>query len=71
MPTQTVRKKVESGANITLLIPSDEGVFYGASEIEGVPVASPIQSYLDLVSFRGRGEEAAQFLLDKVIKPKW
>jgi len=64
-------KKVESGANVTLLIPKDEGVFYGASEIDGVPVASPVQAYLDLVSFRGRGEEAAQFLLEKVIKPKW
>jgi hypothetical protein len=64
-------KKVESGANVTLLIPADEGVFYGVSEIEGVPVVSPIQAYLDLASFRGRGEEAAQFLLDRVIKPKW
>lgn len=64
-------KKVESGANITLLIPKDEGVFYGASEIDGVPVASPIQAYLDLVGVSGRGEEAADALLNKVIKPKW
>lgn len=64
-------KKVESGANTTLLIPKDEGVFYGTSEIDRVPVVSPLQAYLDLVSFRGRGEEAAEFLLDKVIKPKW
>jgi len=64
-------KKVDSGANVTLLIPADEGVFYGAIEIEGVPVVSPIQAYLDLATVRGRGEEAAQALLDKVIRPNW
>jgi hypothetical protein len=64
-------KAVSSGANVTLLTPYDEGVFYGTREIDGVPVASPIQIYLDLMSIKGRGEEAAQALLEEVIRPRW
>lgn len=64
-------KKVDSGANVTLLIPKDNGIFYGASEIDGGPVVSPIQAYLDLITIRGRGEEAAEFLLKEVIQPRW
>jgi hypothetical protein len=56
---------------VTLLEPYDAGVFYGAKEIDGVCVASPVQVYLDLRGFRGRGEEAAVKLLDEVIRPQW
>ena len=64
-------KKVSTGANVSLFLPYDEGVFYGARELNGGRVASPVQVYLDVSSFRGRGEEAAFFLLDQVIKPAW
>ncbi|MBI5576447.1 MAG: hypothetical protein HY896_08810 [Deltaproteobacteria bacterium] len=64
-------KEVTSGANVTLLEPYDDGVFYGAKEVDGIRVASPVQVYLDLKGFRGRGEEAAVKLLDEVIRPKW
>jgi len=64
-------KEVTSGANVTLLEPYDEGVFYGAEEEEGIRLASPVQVYLDLKGFRGRGEEAAGKLLDEVIRPQW
>ena len=64
-------KEVTSGANVTLLEPYDDGVFYGAQEVEGIRVASPVQVYLDLKGFRGRGEEAAVKILDEVIRPKW
>ncbi|MHB8911029.1 MAG: type IV toxin-antitoxin system AbiEi family antitoxin [Syntrophales bacterium] len=64
-------KEVTSGANVTLLEPYDAGVFYGAKEIDGVCVASPVQVYLDLRGYRGRGEEAAVKLLDEVIRPRW
>ncbi|MCC6367374.1 MAG: hypothetical protein IT165_27955 [Bryobacterales bacterium] len=62
---------VSSGANITLLEPYDEGVFYGSREVERVPVASPIQLYLDLVQIKGRGEEAASAIVEEVITPAW
>lgn len=64
-------KEVSSGANVSLLEPYDEGVFYGAREFEGIRTVSPIQIYLDLQGFRGRGQEAARVLLNEVIKPKW
>jgi hypothetical protein len=64
-------KKVESGANVTILQPYDEGVFYGLQDIKGVNVVSDIQLYLDLKSYKGRGEEAAQAIFEQRIKPKW
>jgi hypothetical protein len=46
-------------------------VFQGARPIDDLPVVSPIQLYLDLRSFRGRGQEAAEQILEEVIKPSW
>jgi len=66
-----VLKRVTSGANLSLLYPYDEGVFYGARALEGGKIASPVQIYLDVSSFRGRGEEAANQLLKQVIEPQW
>jgi len=64
-------KEVASGANVTLYVPSDEGVLYGARPIDGVCVASPVQVYLDLFGVKGRGEEAPKALLEKVIRRSW
>jgi Transcriptional regulator, AbiEi antitoxin, Type IV TA system len=64
-------KSVSSGPNVTLLSPYDEGVFSGSKPIDDIVVANPIQVYLDLKNYRGRGEEAAETLLNQVIKPQW
>ncbi len=64
-------KEVTSGANVTFLIPYDEGVLYGARSVEGICIASPVQVYLDLLGMKGRGEEAAQAILDEVIRRSW
>lgn len=64
-------KKVESGANVTLLQPYDEGIFYGLQNIQGMNIVSDIQLYLDLKGYKGRGEEAAQAIFEKRIKAKW
>ncbi len=64
-------KEVDSGENVILLEPYDEGVFYGSSDVEGMVIASPIQIYLDLKGFRGRGEEAAEVIYKGVIKNRW
>jgi hypothetical protein len=55
-------KSVSSGANVMLLQPYDPGVFYKSEAVEDVTVVSTVQLYLDLVKFKGRGEEAAEFL---------
>ena len=64
-------KEVPSGSNITVLEPYDEGIFYGLQEINGIKVVSSIQLYLDLKGYKERGEEAAQFLLENVLRKQW
>lgn len=64
-------KHVSSGANVILLKPYDQGVFYDCSEYEGLKVVSDVQAYLDLKSYRGRGEEAAEFLMKQVLEKRW
>ena len=64
-------KEVSSGANVTLLMPYDAGVYYDVTTKEGIRVVSPVQLYLDLIGFKGRGEEAANALLEEVIRPLW
>jgi len=60
-------KQVDSGANVLLLIPYDEGVFHGVQEVEGYKIINPIQLYLDLYTYGGRGREQAEFLREKLI----
>jgi hypothetical protein len=69
--SQLALKEVSSGANVSLFIAYDEGVFYGIREVGGAHIASPVQVYLDVRTFRGRGEEAADAVLDQVIRPTW
>ncbi len=64
-------KDVNSGANFTLMQPYDEGVFYNLQKTGIFSVTSNIQLYLDLTSFKGRGEEAAKFLFEQKIKSQW
>ena len=64
-------KPVTSGANIRIISPYDDGVFYGTRNIRGQSVVSPVQCYLDLKDEKARGEEAAEALLEQVIKPSW
>lgn len=64
-------KAVETGPTITVLEPYDEGVFYAVQDIQDKKVVSDIQLYLDLRSYKERGEEAAEQIYEKRIKPKW
>ena len=64
-------KPVPSGANATLLVAADEGVWYGLQQVGEDPVVSDVQLYLDLVATKGRGEEAATFVLEQRLRPRW
>jgi len=64
-------KAVKSGGNLLLFTPYDDGIFYGSSRVEGIQVVSKIQLYLDLQGFRGRGEEAAAVLFNRIVKETW
>lgn len=64
-------KPVPSGANFTILRPYDDGLLYGVRKVGGDAVVSDVQLYLDLAGYKGRGEEAAQFLLEQRLRPQW
>lgn len=64
-------KSVDSGANVFLIQPYDEGVLWNSKIMNGIQIVTPIQVYLDLKKFPGRGEEAAEFLFKEVIKKSW
>jgi len=61
-------RPAESGANIYLITPYDEGVFQGLQTINGKKVVSNIQLYLDLYNYPKRGREQADFLRERKIK---
>lgn len=71
LKTELEIKPVTSGANVMLLTPYDEGVLYGSRDMAGLRVVSPVQVYLDLIGYRGRGVEAAEAILDGVIQKSW
>jgi len=64
-------EKVSTGANISILSPYDSGIFYGLQKSESLKIVSDIQLYLDLKNYKQRGEEAAEFLKEKRLEPKW
>ena len=51
-----------SGANVWLVVPTDVGVFHGASDRDGVSCVHPVQVYLDLKEQPERADEAAEHL---------
>ncbi len=55
------------GANTWLVIPNDEGVFHGASQVDGVRCVHPVQAYLDLKDHPERSQEAAEELRSRLL----
>ena len=68
-------KLVDSGENLVVMIPDDEGVFYlgdgGAMGDNRMSCTNAVQTYVDLYHCGGRGEEAAEALLNQLLKPEW
>jgi hypothetical protein len=64
-------KEVPSGSNVTLMIPYDEGVYYEAREADALRIVCPVQIYLDLKGYRGRGDEAAEAIWKQVLSKLW
>ncbi len=68
-------KAVDSGENLAVLVPADEGVFYGAdgpaTGQKGLGCTNPVQTYIDLWHCGGRGQEAAEALFNQRLKPIW
>jgi hypothetical protein len=65
-------KPVDSGANLRILVPEDNGVFFKCQRAEGrLRVTNPLQTYVDLMHSGGRGAEAAEAILRKCLQPAW
>ncbi len=66
-------KPVDSGENLVVLVPEDDGVFYlGDSVGEGrMRATCAVQTYADLCHSGGRGQEAAEALLNQRLIPAW
>ncbi len=60
-------RPVESGANIYLIEPYDEGVMQNLQIIKGNKIVSNIQLYLDLYSYPKRGREQAEKIREEKI----
>jgi len=79
----TESKPVDSGENIVVLIPDDDGVFYpefltppdtdpdSEFSIQRLACTNPVQTYIDLCNCGERGEEGANALLEQRLKPEW
>jgi hypothetical protein len=61
----------DTGANVWLVRPNDPSVFVGASPVQGLPVAHPIQVYLDLKAQPERSPEAAEALAKQHLTFPW
>ncbi len=64
-------RPAERGGNVAVWAPYDESVFWGATEVEGLAVVSPLQLYLDLSAGGEEGQAAAEVILRDKIAPAW
>jgi hypothetical protein len=55
-------RRVEEGGRLRLVVPKDAGVFNPAQIVNGFPLVSDVQIYLDLINAGLRGDEAANEL---------
>ena len=61
---------MEKGGNVSMVLPYDEGVFCGVTQVGGVNVVSKVQLYIDLFNYPAQGEEAAEIVL-RALEKEW
>lgn len=68
-------KPVDSGENLVVLVPADNGVFYladrGTMGDSRLACTNAVQTYVDLWHSGGRGQEAAEAMLNQRLLPAW
>lgn len=52
-------RRVKTGGNLWLIVPEDDGVWQDGIEIDGFPLVSDVQIYLDLLQVGQRGPDTA------------
>lgn len=55
-------REVSAGGKLWVVVPRDEGVFQFGRQIDGIPVVSDVQIYLDLLQVGLRGPDQARVL---------
>jgi hypothetical protein len=55
-------RPVDRGENVWLVVPRDDGVFYAAQEVSGLPCVHPVQTWIDLLGHPERATESARDL---------
>ena len=68
LQSQCGTREVDTGANLVLLTPFDESVFVRRTPTPE-QTSSPLQTYLDLRSLAGRGDEAAEAVFERHLRP--
>jgi hypothetical protein len=66
-----LRNEPNAGPKFRFIYPYDEGVFMYSRRPAKAPLASPIQTYLDLFARGGRDFKQAEYLLANFIQPRW
>lgn len=65
-------REVSTGENVVVLRPYDDGVFCQAlRQDDGGICTGPIQTYLDVNASGGRGPEAAEHILNTLLRKRW
>jgi len=66
-------KPVQTGANIQVLLPEDDGIFYKMAQpfLNRFDCTNPLQTWLDLMKVGSRGEEAADAIMRERLRPVW
>lgn len=63
-------KPTAGTGNVKIVIPPDNGVFYGLRLIEGAKIVSNVQLFVDLWNYSSRGEDAAKRIYE-VFEKDW
>lgn len=66
-------KETDTGANLIVLIPPDDGVFSNLDhrDTSTLPLTNPVQTYIDVCNAGSRGKEAGEAILNGCLVPRW
>lgn len=65
------KPEIGIGPDLRIIYPYDLGVFMYSRLMDGIPVVSDIQAFLDLYAKGDRELKQAEYLLEEVIEPRW
>jgi hypothetical protein len=70
-PLRDIARGTKIGPDLFFMYPLDEGAFMYSRELNGIPLASDIQIYLDCYARGGRDTKQADYLLENVLEERW